>query len=159
MRLKPFTSLELKPHGLYSVQFRLSVVSDSLWPHGLQHARLSYHQLPELAQNHVHWIGDAIQPSHPLLSPSLLALNISQHQSFFQRVSSSHQVAKTLELQLQPFQLKGWFPLELTVLISLLSKGLSRVFCSTTVWKHPFLGTEPSLWPNSHIHTWSLEKP
>ena len=117
------------------------------------------HYLPEFAQTQVHWVSDAIQPSHPLLSPSLLALNISQHQSFFQRVSSSHQVAKTLELQLQPFQLKGWFPLELTVLISLLSKGLSRVFCSTTVWKHPFLGTEPSLWPNSHIHTWSLEKP
>ena len=53
-----------------SVQFSCSVVSDSLQPHGLQHARLPYHQLPELAQTHVHWISDAMSPSHPLSSPS-----------------------------------------------------------------------------------------
>ena len=52
-----------------------------------------------------------------------------------------------------------WFPLGLTGLISLLSKGLSRVFTSTTVWKHQFFGAQPSLWSNSHIHTWLLEKP
>ena len=51
-----------------------------------------HHQLPELAQTHVHWVGDAIQPSHPLSSPSPLALNLSQHQGLFQWVSSSHQV-------------------------------------------------------------------
>ena len=60
-----------------------------------------HHQLPELAQTHVHWIGDAIQPSHPLSSPSPPAFNIGQHQGLFQRVSSSHQVAKILEFQLQ----------------------------------------------------------
>ena len=54
------------------------------------------HHLPELAQTHIHWVGDAIQPSHPLSSPSL-ALNLSQHQGLFQWVSSSHQVAKVLE--------------------------------------------------------------
>ena len=59
-----------------------------------------HHQLPELAQTHVHQVGDAIQPSHPLSSPSPPALNLSQHQGLFQ-VSSSHQVAKVLELQLQ----------------------------------------------------------
>ena len=59
------------------------------------------HQLPELAQTHVHWVSDAIQLSHPLSSPSPPALNLSQHQSLFQWVSSSHQVAKVLELQLQ----------------------------------------------------------
>ena len=56
------------------------------------------HHLPELAQTHVHWIGDAIQPSHPLLSPSPPALNLSQHQGLFQWVSSSHQVATVLGL-------------------------------------------------------------
>ena len=65
----------------YSVQFSFSVMSDSLWPHGLQHTRFPVHQqLPELAQTHVRWVGDALQPSHPLLSPSPPAFNLSQHQ-------------------------------------------------------------------------------
>ena len=59
-----------------------------------------HHQLPEFTQTHIHWISDAIQPSHPLLSPSPLAPNPSQHQSLFQWVNSSHEVAKVLELQL-----------------------------------------------------------
>ena len=57
--------------------------------------------VPEFAQTHVHWVSDAIQPSHPLSSPSLPAFNLSQHQGHFKWVSSSHQVAKVLELQLQ----------------------------------------------------------
>ena len=85
-----------------SVQFSHSVVSNSLWPHGLQHARppclLS---TPELTQTHVHWIGDTIQPSHPLTPPSPSTFNLSQHQGLFKWVSSSHQVAKVLESQLQ----------------------------------------------------------
>ena len=60
-----------------------------------------HHQLPESTQTCVHRVNDAIQPSHPLLSPSLPALNLSQHQGLFKRVSSSHQVAKVLEFQLQ----------------------------------------------------------
>ena len=60
-----------------------------------------HHQLPESTQTHVHWFGDAIQPSHPLSSPSPPAPNPSQHQGLFQWVSSSHQVAKVLEFQLQ----------------------------------------------------------
>ena len=60
-----------------------------------------HHQLPELAQTHVHQVSDAIQPSHPLLSPSPPALNLSQHQGLFQSVVSSHQVAKVLDFQLQ----------------------------------------------------------
>ena len=59
------------------------------------------HYLPEFSQTHVHWVGDAIQQSHPLLSSYPLALNLSQHRGPFQWVSSSHQVAKVLELQLQ----------------------------------------------------------
>ena len=60
-----------------------------------------HHQLPEFTQTHVHWVSDAIQPSHPLSSAFPPALNLSQHQGLFQWVSSSHQVAKVLEFQLQ----------------------------------------------------------
>ena len=60
-----------------------------------------HHQLPEFTQTHVHWVSDAIQPSHPLSSPSLPAFNLSQHQDLFRWVGSSHQVAKVLEFQLQ----------------------------------------------------------
>ena len=60
-----------------------------------------HHQLPEFPQTHVHWVGDAIQPSHPLSSPLPPAFNLSQNQGLFQRVSSFHQVAKVLEFQLQ----------------------------------------------------------
>ena len=60
-----------------------------------------HHQLPELAQTHVHWVGDAIQPSHPLSSLSPPTLSLSQHQGLFQWVNSSHQVAEVLEFQLQ----------------------------------------------------------
>ena len=68
-----------------------------------------HHQLPEFTQTHVHWVGDAIQPSHPLSSPSPSALNLSQHQGLFQWVSSLHQVAKVLEYQLQ-HQSSQWAP-------------------------------------------------
>ena len=68
-----------------------------------------HHQLPEFTQTNVHWVGDAIQPSYPLLSPSPPALNLSQHQGLFQWVSSSHQVAKVLEFQLQHQSLQ-WTP-------------------------------------------------
>ena len=60
-----------------------------------------HHQLPEFTQTHVHWVDDAIQPSHPLSSPSLPAPDPSQHQSLFKRVISSHEVAKVLEFQPQ----------------------------------------------------------
>ena len=104
-------------------------MSDSLWPHRLQHFRLPcpplfpssvhsrptlwdpmnhstlglpvHHQLLESTQTHVRCISDATQPTHPLLSPSPTALNLSQHQGLFRWVSSSHQVAKVLEFQLQ----------------------------------------------------------
>ena len=115
-----------------------------------------HHQLPELAQTQVHRVGDAIQPSHPLLSPSPPAFNHSQHQGLFQWVSSSHQVAKVSVL---PMNIQDWFPLAWTCWISLQSKGLSRVFSNTTVEKHRFFGTHLTLQSNSHIHTWLLEKP
>ena len=118
------------------------------------------HYLLEFTQTHDHGVGDAIQPSHPLSSSSSPAFNLSQ------LVSSSHQVASVLALQLQqhsapflPVNIQGWFPLRLTGLISLQSKGLSRVFCCMTIRKHQFFNAQPSLWSSSHIRTWLLEKP
>ena len=74
---------------------------DSLQPHGLQHTRLLvFYYLPESAQTHVHWVGDAIQIPHPLSPHSSPALNLSQHQGLFQCVGYLCQVAKVLELQL-----------------------------------------------------------
>ena len=89
-------------------------MSDSLQPHVLQHAGLPcpsptpglpvHHQLPKPIQTNVYHVGDTIQPSHPLSSPSPSAFNLSQHQGLFQWVSSSHHVAKVLKFQLQSFQ-------------------------------------------------------
>ena len=82
--------------------FNCSVMSESLQPRGLQHSRLPCPSpLLELAQTHIHWNDNAIQPSHPLLPPSPPALNLSQHLGYFQWVSSLHQMANILELQLQ----------------------------------------------------------
>ena len=90
-------------------QFSLSVVSDSLWSHDSTPGLPVHHQLLEFTQTHVHRVGDAIQPSHPLSSPSPPAPNPSQHQSLFQWVNSSHEVAKVLEFQLQ-HQSFQWIP-------------------------------------------------
>ena len=121
-----------------------------------------HHQLPEFTQTHVHRVCDAIQPSHPLLSHFSPAPNPSQHQSLFQWVNSSHEVAKVLVSALASFLPKNtqdWSPLEWTGWISLQSKGLSRVFSNTTVQKHQFFGSQLSSQSNSHIHTWPQEKP
>ena len=77
-------------------------MSDSLQPHGLQHTSFPRPSpSPRVVQSHVHRVSDAIQPSHPLSSPSPSAFSLSQHQSLFKWVSSSHQMAKVLEFQLQ----------------------------------------------------------
>ena len=91
----------------YSVQFSPSVMSDSLWPHGLQHARPPCPSpIPGVNSNSCPSNRWCHKPSHPLSSPSPPTFNLSQHQGLFQWVSSSHQVAKVLEFQLQhqPFQ-------------------------------------------------------
>ena len=124
-------------------------MSNSLRPHRLQHARLPVlHCLPEFAQTHVHWVGDAIQPSHPLLSPSPPAFNLSQHQCLFQWASSSHQEERkntwtSASASVLPMNIQGRFPLGLTSLI-FQSKGLSRVFSNTTVQRHQFFSTQPT---------------
>ena len=101
-----------------------------------------HHQLPEFTQTHVHRVSDAIQPSHSLSSPSPPAPNPSQHQSLFQWVNSSHEVAKVLEFQIQhhSFQRNPRADLLQNGLVGspLQSKGLSRVFSNTTVQKHQF---------------------
>ena len=117
--------------------------------------------LPEFAQTHVHWVDDVIQPSPPLSPPFAPVLNLSQHQGLFQWVSSSNQVAKVLDFQLHslvlPMNIQHWFPLGLTGLIFMLSKGLSTVFSSITFRKHQFFSTQlfygptftsPSDWKN-----------
>ena len=81
-----------------------------------------HHQLPELSQTHVHRVGDAIQPSHLLSSPSLPAFSLFQHQGLFQWVGSSHQVASvgvSASASVLPMNIQDWFPLGLTDLISL----------------------------------------
>ena len=93
-----------------SVQFSHSVMSDSLRPHELRTpGPLVHHQLPEFTQTHAHRVGDAIQPSHPLSSPSPPAHNPSQHQGLFQWVNCLNEVAKVLEFQLQ-HQSFQWAP-------------------------------------------------
>ena len=136
---------------IFILLFSCSDMSNSLRPHGLSTPGFPvHHQLPELAQTHVQQVSDAIQPSHPLSSPFPPAFNLFQDQGLFQWVSSSHQVAKVLEFQLQ-HQSFQWTPrtdrspLGCTVWISLQSKGLSRVFSNTTVQKHQFFGARLSL--------------
>ena len=106
------------------------------------------HHLSELAQTHIHWIGDAIQPSHPLSSPSSPAFNLCQDQGLFQWVGSLHQVAKVLASVL-PMNIQSWFPSGLTGFISFQSKGLSRVLFNTTVQKHQIFSAQ-NQWSNSH---------
>ena len=87
-----------------------------------------HYQFPESTQIHVHWVSDAIQPSHSLLSPSPPAFNLSQNQGLFQWVSSSHQVAKvSASTSVLPMNTQDWTPLGWTGWISLQSKGLSSV--------------------------------
>ena len=109
----------------YSVQFSSWVVSNSLWPLNRSMPGLPvHHQLPESTQTQAHRVGDAIQPSHPPLSPSSPALNLSQHQGLFQWINSSHEVAKVLEFQLQ-HQSFQWTPRT-----DLLQNGLVGSLCS-----------------------------
>ena len=132
--------------AFHSVQFSRSILSDSLWPHRLQHARLPCPSPTPGACSNSRRVGDATQPSHPLSSTSP-AFTLSQHQGLFQWVSSLHQVSKVLELQLQhspSSEYSGLISFELAGLFSVLSKGLSKVFSNTTVQKHQFFRAQLS---------------
>ena len=101
-----------------------------------------HHQFPESTQTHVPWVSDAIQLSHPLSSPSPPTFNLSQYQGLFKGVSSSHRVAKvgaSASASVLLMNIQDWFPLGWTAWISFQSKGLSRIFSSTTIWKHQFV--------------------
>ena len=118
------------------------------------------HYLPKFVQSHDLWIDDAIQPYHPLSSSSPPALNFSQHQGFFQWVGSSSQVDKaSASASVLPMNIQGWFPLGLAGFIFLAVQGTLKSPKASTVQKNEFFGTQPSLWSNSHICTWLLEKP
>ena len=121
-----------------------------------------HHQLLEFTQTHVHCVGDAIQPSHPLSSPFPPALNLSQHQGLFKWVSFSYQVAKysSFSFNISPSN-------EYSELISfrndwldlLAVQGAFKSLLQHHNSKHQFFGTQLSLYSNSHIHMWLLEKP
>ena len=147
-----------------SVHFSSSVVSDSLWPYGLQHARLPFPSpTPGACSNSC----PLSQWCHPIISSSIVPFS-SYLQSF--PASNSFPVRQFFALGGQrigvsasasvlPMNIQDWFPLGLTGLISLQSKGLSRVFSNTTAQKHQSFSAQLSLWSNSHIHTWWLGKP
>ena len=153
--------------GNFSVQLLLlfshSVMSNSLQPHGLQHPGFPvHHHLLELVQTHVHRVSDAIQPSCTLLSPSPPAFTLSQHQGLSRWGSSSHQVAEVLEFQLQHSpsnEYSGLICFRLDWFDLLAVQGILKSLSKTTVQKHQFFVAQPSLWSNSHIHTWLLKKP
>ena len=146
--------------AISSVQFSGSVISDSLWPHGLLHTRLPCPSPTSRACSNScassQWCHPTVVLYHPLLSclqsfPTWWYFLMSQlYASGGQSVGAS--------IWVLPMNSQGLFPLGWIGLISLQSKGLSRVFSSTTVWKHQSFCTQHSLWSNSHIPTWLLKK-
>ena len=154
-----------KPANLRTTQstflFSHSVLFNSLPPHQLQHTDFPvFHYLPEAAQTHVHCVDDGHSTISSSVTPfSSCPLSFPESVSFPTRwhfASGGQSIRTSAPALLRNIQ--GWFYLGLTGLIPLQSKGLSRVFSSTTVQRHQFSGTQPSLWSNSHIHTWLLEK-
>ena len=132
--------------------FNYSVVFDFLQPCGLQHVRLPCPSpSPRACSNScpLSWW------CHSTTSSSVTPFPCPQ--SF--PASGGQNTGASVSASVLPMNIQGWFSLGLTGLISLLSKGPLRVFSSTTVWKHQFFGTQPSLWTNSLIHTQLLEKP
>ena len=108
-----------------------------------------HHHLPEFAQTHVHWVSDAIQPSHPLSSPSIFpSIRVFSDESAL--CIRWPNIGASASASVLPMNIQDWSPLEMTSLISLLAKGLSRVFSSFTVQKHQFFSSQSSLRSNSY---------
>ena len=147
-----------------SVQFSPSVVSNSLQPHEMQHARPPCpSQTPGVSSNPCPWS----RWCHPAISSSVIPFS-SCPQSLPASGSfpmsqlftwGGQSIGVSASASVLPMNIQDWFLLGLTGLISLQSKGLSKVFSNTTAQKHQFLGAQLSLQSNSHIHTWLLEKP
>ena len=138
-------------------------MSDSLQPYGLQHARLP-------CPSPTPWACSNSCPlsrwCHPTISSSVLFSSCLQSfpasgsfamSQFF--ASGGQSIGISASASVLPMNVQDWFSLGLTDLVSLQSKGLSRVFFNMTVQKHQFFSAQLSLWSNFHIHTWLLEKP
>ena len=154
-------SKHVHPFSFQSWTLLLLFMSDSLWSHGLQCARLPCHSLsPKICSNSCplsRWCHPAISSSVIPFSSCLQSFRASGSfpmSQLFSSGSQSIEASASFQWIFRVDFLLGW-----TGLISLQSKGLSRVFSNTTVWKHQFFSTQPSLWSNSHICTWLLEKP
>ena len=131
------------------------IVSDSLQPCGLQHTRFPVHHLLKLAQAHVHLVSDAIQPFHPLLSPFFLpsiSPSIKVVLMSWPFASDGQNIKVSASASVLLMNIQDWFPLGLTGLVSLQSKGLPQVFSNTTVQKHQFFSAQFSLYSNSHSY-------
>ena len=146
------------------IQFSHSVVSNSLWPHGPQHNTLPCPSpTPGVYSNSCplsRWCHPVISSSVIPFSPCLQSFPASgsfQMSQFF--TSGGLSIGAWATASFLPMNIQDCFPLGWTGWISLLFKGLSRVFSNTTVQKHQFFSTQLSLWSNSHIHTWPLEDP
>ena len=154
----------LKKFRLKELLFSRSVVSNSLQPHGLQHTRSPCPSpSPRACSNSC----PSIRWCHPTVSSSVIPFS-SWLQSFPASgtflmsqffTSGGQSLGASASASVLPMNIEDWFPLGLIGLISLQSKGLSRVFSNTTVKKHQLFSAQPYLWSNSHIHTWLLEKP
>ena len=118
------------------------------------------HHLLELAQTQVHWchptVSSSVVPFFSCLQSCPASGSFLMSQLF---ASGSQSIGASASASVLLMNIQDWFPLGLTGLISLQSRGLSRVFSNTTVQKQQFFGFQPSLWSNSHIHTWLLKKP
>ena len=148
---------------IYMRAFKLFTQSCQTLCNLMEHSTPAFHVLryPWVCSNSC-WLS---QRCHPTISFSIVSLcpqSFSAWGSFPMSqffASGGQSIGASASASVLPMSIQGWFLLGLTGLISLLSKGLSRVFFSTTVWKHQFFGAQPSLWSNSHICTWLLEKP
>ena len=120
------------------------------------------HCLPKFAQIYIHWVGEDIQPFSSSVTPfsscpqSFPASGSFPTNQLF--ASGGQSIEASASASVLPMIIQGWFPLEFTGLISLQSKGLSRVISTTTAEKYQFFGAQPSLWSNSHICTWVTGK-
>ena len=141
----------------------LKIRPNSLWPHGLQHSRLP---CPSLSLGVCSNSCPLSRWCHPTISSSVTCFTFCPQYfpasgSFPMShlfTSGGQSIGASASTSVLPMNIQGLFPLGWTGWISLLFKGLSRVFSSTTVQKHQFFNTQPSLWFNSHIRIWLLEK-
>ena len=148
----------------HHAQTSCSVVPNSLRPHELQHARCPCPSLsPRVCSDSCllsQWCHPAISSSATPFSSCPQSCPASGSFPMSQLFTSGGQsIRASASASVLPMNIQGWFSLGLTGLISLQSKGLSRVFSSTTAQKHQFFSTQPSLWSSSHICRWLLGKP